>query len=321
LDFFHAAVATGNRTTIDSVRKAYGFSDDEDDVSMLYVLTDILAAIVQYNSRYGILKQLCGAVDGDIWHDLDVYHNTSVQLLALSHETVQDIDLMSATSTDWRGPFSSSRSWSYMTCTQVGWFQTASGELRSPFLNPSYFERVCAKLFNVTTLPAERDINNECGGNRPGGSRVFYTNSGVDPWSTMGYHMDDPADEQRAVLIPGESHCSDLSAVASSDSPQLARAKQDVIAQMAAWLDAWNCSGQCGDHGTCLIDACVCVDGYQGRTCTQETRPKRDYDAAVICAVALPIVLLIVAVIVAWLVCYRRGKVFRHWPESSKTIT
>jgi hypothetical protein len=100
----------------------------------------------------------------------------------------------------------------------------------------------------------------------------------------------------------------------------LAKAKQTVIEQMVEWIGAWNCSGECGPHGTCLIDACVCEKGYQGVNCEEKTQSKRAYDAAVICSVALPFVVLIAAVIVAWLVCYRRGKVFRKWPESIKTI-
>jgi serine protease 16 len=312
---FHEAVSTQNVSAIDAIRAAYGFTSTEDNISMLYVLTDILAAIVQYNSRYRILQGLCADLTDDVNHNLIVYHNRSLQLLALGNETVEDFDLMSATSTDWRGPFRNSRSWSYMTCTQVGWFQTASGQLRSPFLNESYFTRVCEKLFNITSLPIEREINNAFGGIKPAATRVFYTNSGVDPWSTMGYHVDDQGNEQRAVLIPGESHCSDLGTVSPSDSPDLAKAKADVIAQMVTWLGAWNCSGKCGEHGRCLVDACVCQDGFQGKECEEETRPKADYNAALICAVSLPIVGVIVATIVAWLVCYRRGRVVRDWPK------
>jgi hypothetical protein len=110
---------------------------------------------VQYNSRYQILSGLCNNVTGDLTKDLDVYHTAAFQLLAIRGETARSFDLLMANSTDVHDPEHNSRSWSYMTCTQVGWFQTA-GTLRSPLLNLSYFQSVCTKLFNLTTLANDR---------------------------------------------------------------------------------------------------------------------------------------------------------------------
>jgi serine protease 16 len=317
-DHFHKIVASGRVSEVRALRNQYNITDDEDDISMLYVLTDILAAIVQYNSRYQILAGLCANVTGDLEHDLNTYHTAALQLLKIRGQTARHFDLTIANSTDIHDPEHNSRSWSYMTCTQVGWFQTR-GSLRSPFLNLSYFQKVCKQLFNLTTLANEKEMNNEFASVHPGSSRVFFTNSEVDPWSTMGYYVNDISLQQRALMIPGESHCSDLGSISPSDRPALAAAKQDVIAQMATWLRQWNCTGQCGSHGRCLVDTCVCESGYSGLLCEASVQPtpsvapavgytETEYKTALGCAIGLPIVTLIVGVVVTWLVCVRRPR-------------
>jgi hypothetical protein len=185
--YFHNATAFGDDATLGSIRRDYNFSADQDNVSVLYVLVDILAGIVQYNSRYRMLTPLCRELVGNVTADVATYHKWAMNWTQTHGETVQDIDLMMATEAG------SSRSWSWMTCTEVGWFQTASGKLRSSFLNLTYFRNVCYKLYNLSILPDEREINNRYGGVHPATSRVFFLNGAVDPWSTMGIHVEDPS--------------------------------------------------------------------------------------------------------------------------------
>jgi serine protease 16 len=136
--YFHNATATGDDAVLGAIRRDYNFSAEQDNISVLYVLVDILAGIVQYNSRYRMLTPLCGGLVGNLTADVATYHKWAMNWTKTRGETVQDIDLMMATEAG------SSRSWSWMTCTEVGWFQTASGKLRSPFLNLTYFRNVCS---------------------------------------------------------------------------------------------------------------------------------------------------------------------------------
>jgi hypothetical protein len=147
-------------------------------------------------------------------------HKWAVNWTATRNETVQDIDLMMETKAG------SSRSWSWMTCTEVGWFQTASGKLRSSFLNLRYFRKVCDKLYNLSILPDEREMNNLYGGIHPATSRVFFLNGAVDPWSTMGIHVEDPSLFQRARVIQEESHCTDLDPFRATDTAPLTSSRR-----------------------------------------------------------------------------------------------
>jgi hypothetical protein len=50
--YFHNATVNGDDAVFSAIRWDYKFSAEQDNVSILYVLVDILAGIVQYNSRY-----------------------------------------------------------------------------------------------------------------------------------------------------------------------------------------------------------------------------------------------------------------------------
>jgi pimeloyl-ACP methyl ester carboxylesterase len=169
-----------------AIRQQYGFWDNQTDVSVLYVLVDSLATIIQYNSRIQLLDGLCGNLTGVLADDLATYHEFINKSYAYDGRTVQYYDLELATDPRPTAPHAAARAWSYMTCTEVGWFQTASDRLRSSWINLSYFQEVCSALFDLTTLPNEIELNNRYGGKNGQGVRTFFTNGEVDPWSSLG---------------------------------------------------------------------------------------------------------------------------------------
>jgi serine protease 16 len=290
-----------------AIRAQYGFWDNQTDVSVLYVLVDSLAIIIQYNTNLQLLDGLGGNVTGVLADDLATYFQFVTKAYALfGGVTVQDMDLELATDPSPTAPSADARAWSYVTCTEVGWFQTASGRLRSPWINLTYFQDVCSKLFDLATLPNEVELNNRYGGKNGQGVRTFFLNGEVDPWSTMGIETADETILRRSLVIGGASHCADLRAAADDDPEPLRSAKLEVVGQLEEWLNEWNCTGKCGEHGRCVVNACVCEDNWGGSACDAQTASKASYNAALYSAIVIPIVLAVVVVVLAVVLLRKR---------------
>ena len=301
-----SAIKSQDPQKVLDMKRELGFYDDQYDVSVLYVVVDILSALVQYNSIYKLLNDMCDSFTGDVevdWKQFKVAINKTLEKMHQPH--IGDADLLMANDTSVDSPLHDSRAWQYMTCTQVGWFQTASGDMRSDWVNLSYFSYICDQLFGVKTLPNEREMNNKYGGKTPGSVKVFFLNGGVDPWSTMSVLTPDESLLRPSVIIDGESHCSDLYNVSPDDSPALANAKQMIVNQSIAWFTDINCTGKCGAHGRCSINGCICESGYGGTFCDIEVKSKFAFDVAVICGVSIPTVIVVIIIFSLWLCVYR----------------
>ena len=305
LDRIEKIIQSQNAEAILSLKRELGFYDDQYDVSVLYVVVDILSALVQYNSVYKLLNETCESFTGNPEEDWTQFKIALNKTLKLMNQKIGDADLLMATNTSTLSPFRDSRSWQYMTCTQVGWFQTASGEMRSKWINLSYFGYVCDQLFGLKSLANELEMNNRFGGKTPGSVKVFFLNGGVDPWSTMSVKIPDEGLLRPSVVIEGESHCSDLYEVDPNDAPPLAEAKQQVINQMIDWFTDMNCTGKCGEHGRCAIDGCICDSGYGGTFCETQVKSKFAFDVAVIAGVSIPTVIVVLIIFGTWLFVYR----------------
>jgi hypothetical protein len=138
-------------------------------------------------------------------------------------------------------------------------------------------------------------MNAEFGGFSPASSKVFYLHGSVDP-----------SLRRRAVIIPGATHVMDMYPPATTDFPALAEAKTEVIEQMAVWLRDGNCTGQCGPNGRCVVDTCVCAEGFAGVKCEKEVTAKRKMIVVIICAAVIPVVLVLVVALLGWACCWRR---------------
>lgn len=289
----------------EKLRKDFGFLDDEQPNDMVYCVTDILAAMVQYNSILKLLTQHCELQsNGPNYEGLVSIINQTCQKLG---QPISSSNLRLQTNTSVQSPFASGRSWSYMTCNEVGWFQTASGKLRPALLDLSYFEGICKDLFGFESLADENEKNCYFGGANPQQSRVFFLHGSVDPWSKLGVNEADGSIMRRFVTIANESHCSDLYSISDNDSDALRQAKEDVIQQMAEWLQVTNCTGLCA-HGKCTPGGCVCDNGYAGSTCELEVKKKSQYNAVVISIVCALVLIVVIAIFASWFISRLRKK-------------
>jgi len=304
----HQRIASGNPQEIADLKHELSVLDTQDDVSTLYVMTDVLAAAVQYNSRYNLLSSYCynqeNSDDGNYTAFIEMYNN----LLKTMGSTPLDFDLLEQTNTSSKSPIANGRSWSWMTCNEVGWFQTNSNRLRSSFLNLSYFNRVCKTLFNLDELADEAEVNRRYGGQNPRQTRVFFLNGAVDPWSTLSVHVPDESIERFSIVIPDESHCADLYPLSDADRTPLKNAKQAVINQISKWWNEPICNGTC-KNGVCLAGRCVCNKGYGGDICDIQIVDKYYLDVAIICGVSIPVVSVVIIILCSWIFVYRRRKI------------
>lgn len=137
---------------------------------------------------------------------------------------------------------SAGRQWFYQTCTEFGWYQT-SGSVHQPFGSSFPVElsyQMCSDLYgeqiNRQTINLNIDRKNVMyGGFSPEINNVYFTNGMIDPWRTMSIQTDlnfrSPAD-----VIPGASHCADLSSASPNDSLEMAAVKQRIKYLVALWL-------------------------------------------------------------------------------------
>ncbi|OHT16472.1 Clan SC, family S28, unassigned serine peptidase [Tritrichomonas foetus] len=286
----------------------FGFDESEDDVSMLYSIVDALAAMVQYNSRYQLLEGHCERQNTSASYSGIV--ESVKKVCEIRGQTIKDFDLMMQTDEDPTGPYASGRSWSYMTCREVGWFQTAAQDetrLRSKKINLEYFRNVCTQLFGIEKLANENEMNRYFGGNNPKQTKVFFLNGDVDPWSEMGVHIGDEGLLRPAIVIPNESHCADLGAITDKDAEPLSLAKSLVINQMYSWLTEENCNGACV-NGRCAVNGCVCNDGWGGEFCDVQIKSKEAFDYAIILGVSIPVVATVIIIFSVWIFYYKIKK-------------
>jgi len=309
-DNANAIVKSGDAQRIKAFKALYGIPEETMDISALYIITDVLAAIVQYNSRYQLLDEFCGQIQNETEPSKyeSIYIETFNKLLEIRGAKATDFDLMEATNTSVESDQANARSWSWMTCNEVGWFQTASGLLRPSLLDISYFKDVCTKLFpEITTLADETEVNNRYGSINPRQTRVYFANGKVDPWSTLGVHYPDESLERRAVFIPGESHCADLSDYNATLRTNLTIAQEAIMDQMSAWMNEVSCNGTC-NHGTCIGGRCACDEHWGGAKCNVEMTKKANLDAAIICGVSIPVVAVVAIIFSSWIFVYRPRK-------------
>lgn len=301
-DLADKAVRSGDQQQIDAFKDKYHIQHETNDKSALYILADVLSAIIQYNSRYQLLDNYCAKLENVTSQDKyeEVYIETYQKLLDIRGEKPEAFDLLQATSTDPNSNTANSRSWSYMTCNEVGWFQTSSnGVLRSTLLDLDYFSMVCQKLFDIG-LCDDNEVNMRYGTNNPDQTRIFFSNGDVDPWSTLGVHDANEAIQRKAIVIPGESHCADLGIYNTSLDSNLTIAQSRIIDSMHNWM---NMRTDCV-NGIPLDGECACRQGWTGETCDQIAALKSSLDIAIIVGISVPVVAIVVIIFSSWIFVY-----------------
>ena len=206
-----------------------------DEASMLYMLADVLATPVQYRSYYVYLEEMCDALEDNVTtydEKIDILSNTTNSILkAEGSQFLMDFPLI-CSGTSKTDTFKDTRAWTWMTCKEVGYFQTASGKLRSKNVNLSYWQYVCKSLFQLKDLPDTDATNKEYGGKNPTGTKTVFVNGNNDPWSMLGIEENQTSLNRTAYVVEEGHHCDDLRSPSDSDSLSLRWTRQKVISDI-----------------------------------------------------------------------------------------
>lgn len=91
---------------------AFGFSPEQDKISMCYVVSDIFAVMVQYNSGFKLLEQYCPLQQKTNW---SIFVKVINLMINISGVTPQSDDFLLMNSTDPDDKNADYRSWTWMT--------------------------------------------------------------------------------------------------------------------------------------------------------------------------------------------------------------
>jgi len=173
-------------TDKDWVKRQFGVNIEK------YDLTDgqfmnFIGEVFTLGLQYCNLSSLCGPLT-------DAYIKGESTVSALAKYTNTWFKENEATpdeySTNYRrekisGPESSSRSWFWMTCNELAWWQTYSGRtsLRGPSVTVEMFEDQCKDVFDIEMHPNVTKFYETYPDLVQKTTHVFYSTASQDPWT------------------------------------------------------------------------------------------------------------------------------------------
>ncbi|KAG4080000.1 hypothetical protein HA402_006312 [Bradysia odoriphaga] len=220
--------------------------------SMFGLFSNLLAGVVQYH-RPGDIEGVCeelldpsNATETDIdafgrWYTQFIFGNNPDDDDCIDATFASDVEFYQNTGWDHYATLSAGRQWFYQTCAEYGWYQT-SGSRFQPFgssfpveLYVRWCSDVYSSVFNRTTMEAAVARKNvKYGGMNPQVTNVYFTQGSIDPWRTMGIQTD-LNDRSPADVIPGASHCADLSSNSPNDTPRMREVRARILSLIRLW--------------------------------------------------------------------------------------
>jgi serine protease 16 len=258
------------------------FNSTQNVTSILYILAQAVAALVECNGTSACntrLKEVCASRP-----TLQTFAQQLEKILSLLDEDAESMDMLSYTDTNRSSTYADDRSWTWLRCNELGWFQTSAG-FRSRDVNFSYFYGVCNELFQRSIGAME---NVQFGGTEPASRNVVFSNGLTDPWSTLGVQHDAPGLERVAFVPTSKSHCFDF-----GGGPD----QQSIIDQLREWAEGTYCK-----NGAHVGHSCHCsTSGFGGRNCADLKHEQSSFEAIALCAVIVTTVLLLIIGASVWL--------------------
>ncbi|KAJ4455439.1 putative Thymus-specific serine protease [Paratrimastix pyriformis] len=221
-------------------------SSDQDAQQFAESISDPICGVVQYNldnnGHKMNIDQMCSLLTAGS-DPLQAYANaiqvvnnqTGGSCIDSSYQAM----LRQMRDTSPSSEFLSSRSWTYQTCIEFGYFQRTKDGM-SPFstrITLPFFEQICKDVYGAPLIPDTAWINTYYGATHPVATNIVYPNGGVDPWHVLGV-LEDISPEQPHYLIQNTAHCADLYAPRDSDDGQLKTFRQQALMLLQKWLAA-----------------------------------------------------------------------------------
>ncbi|KAG1787150.1 serine carboxypeptidase S28-domain-containing protein [Suillus plorans] len=144
----------------------------------------------------------------------------------------------------------SGRSWFWMVCNQVGWYQVGPPEgqpaIVSRILQPIYNERLCVNMFPQAFAyppqPTTTQTDTMYAGWNVNVPRLFFANGLRDPWreSTVSADGLNKPNTTSMPIYQGDGfHCSDMLAKNGIVDPTVAAVQEAGLRYMKEWLAEW----------------------------------------------------------------------------------
>ncbi|KAJ9089159.1 hypothetical protein DSO57_1015669 [Entomophthora muscae] len=206
---------------LDDVKAEVKCTRVHDDILFLYTLADAVSSIVQTNDvNYSPnINELCSAVSQPV--NIPEKLSRLLEILSSFFRTrgttcygftgISDLKALS------HNQDSFFRQWTYQSCQEFGYWQTASAyPVRSKHLTVDWFSNFyCKPPFFTPAIgpPNTYAINSEHRGKQIDTTNILFTNGQFDPWSALSNT------NRNAIVIANASHVSDLGPADPSDSP------------------------------------------------------------------------------------------------------
>lgn len=217
----------------------------DDDVAIL--LSDLMGNVqgtIQYNNEHNGVMNVTNICQTMTSTD-DAYGNfvaLQKQYRTANGQTCEDANW--ADTVQYLSVTGASRSWTYQTCNEFGYYQTTDS-INQPFkswksLNLDFYRKMCSVAFNGwKSDPQVGWINQMYGDIHIDGTNIVFPSGTIDPWHALGVSNTTaalPEESERKIYIEGTAHCNDLYAPANSDPQSLTDARQIIANQVKAWL-------------------------------------------------------------------------------------
>ncbi|XP_046667606.1 putative serine protease K12H4.7 isoform X2 [Homalodisca vitripennis] len=233
-------------------------ADNTNDVAnLLESLAGNFAGVVQYNkdnrvSRAGLVSNITIDTLCDIMVNETIgtphirYAAVNSLLMAHNNETCLDYKydkmIKQLQNTTWEAAKDGARTWTYQTCTEFGYFQTAESNqsLFGQDFPVDFFIKQCADIFGKQftkelLVKAVQRSNTFYGGLDLQATRVVYVHGSIDPWHALGITKT-KIPKSPAIFINGTAHCANMYPPADTDLPALTAAREEISALIGQWL-------------------------------------------------------------------------------------
>lgn len=135
---------------------------------------------------------------------------------------------------------SAGRSWTWQTCIEFGYYQSAETAAQpfSKYITLEWFVQQCTDIFNIKGLtPNIAFTNAYYGAKNIVTENTYFTNGIVDPWHILGLPSSaTPGNNCFVTVMEGTAHCADLYSPRAQDLPVLTATRQLQAAAIDLWL-------------------------------------------------------------------------------------
>lgn len=138
-----------------------------------------------------------------------------------------------------QNPNSAGRAWTYQTCTEFGYYQSAEGR-NQPFsekITIDWFVKQCAQIFGIPNMRPNIDFTNAYYGERNlYTSKIVLPDGSIDPWHALAIIKEPKYPQMHTYFMQGTAHCADLYAPRPGDLPSLTNTRAQILAKLSEWL-------------------------------------------------------------------------------------